>query len=395
MNTSLISTKEAYQKITETIEPLIEHKLRLEQSVSYILAKDVISPINMPPFRQSAMDGYAINIHSSKSYKLTGEVKAGDNYHPVLKAGEAVRIFTGAPVPDTANAVVMQEKVTRLDGQITIDNFTEKGTNIRPSGEQVKQGTIALKKGIKLTPASVGFLASLGIVEVFVYKRPSIAIVTTGNELVSIGTDLQYGQIYESNSVMLSSALQQLGFSNQSLYNVGDNYETTCTLLKNAISKHDVVLITGGISVGDYDFVGKALKALDVTEVFYKVKQKPGKPLFFGKKNETAIFALPGNPAAALNCFYIYVHTTLQILSGNTDYTLPKTQKKSLSAFSKKGDRAQFLKAIVKGDSVTVLDGQSSAMLQSFAIANGLVFLPADTMRIAIGDVVDVIMLPN
>ena len=392
---SLISTKEAYQKIIDIVKPLSTHRRALEESVCYVLSKDVVATINMPPFRQSAMDGYAVNIHNSKSYQLIGEVKAGDHHHPVLKTGEAIRIFTGAAVPDTANAVIMQEKVVRTQNLIEIDDLILEGVNIRPLGEQIKEGDIALKRGTKLTPASIGFLASLGITEVDVYEKPTLAIITTGNELVAPGNNLQYGQIYESNSIMLKSAMQHLGFSDYHCYTIEDNYDNTYELLKNACSNHDVVLITGGISVGDYDFVGKALAALNVTEVFYKVKQKPGKPLFFGTKDKATIFALPGNPAAALSCFYIYVHPALQILSGHIDFKLPKTQKKSESVFIKKGNRAQFLKAIVDLDSVTLLDGQNSSMLQTFALANALAFLPEDRTQINIGDPVDVIMLPN
>ncbi|WP_298892670.1 gephyrin-like molybdotransferase Glp [uncultured Psychroserpens sp.] len=391
----MISIKEAYNKIIETIEPLKGSRMTLSNSSGYFLSKDVISSINMPPFRQSAMDGFAIHIHDLESYQLIGEIKAGDNDHPILKPGEAIRIFTGAAVPDTANAVIMQEKVTVVDSSIVIHGDINKGLNIRLLGEQIKSGETALKKGTQLTPAAIGFLASLGITEVSVYKKPSIAIVTTGNELVAPGTNLQYGQIYESNAIMLVSALQVLGFSDYNTYKVEDNYDNTYSLLQDVISKYDIVLITGGISVGDYDFVGKALKALNVNEIFYKVKQKPGKPLFFGNKNKTTIFALPGNPAAALNCFYIYVYTALQLLSGNSTFQLPKTEKKSTSTFTKKGDRPQFLKAVIKEESVTILDGQSSAMLQTFALANGLVFLPEEIMQVNIGDTVNVITLPN
>ena len=155
-----------------------------------------------------------------------------------------------------------------------------------------------------------------------------------------------------------------------------------------------MVVITGGISVGDYDFVGKALLELDVNQIFYKVKQKPGKPLFFGKKDDTIIFALPGNPAAALSCSYIYVNTALQKMSGNLNYSLVKTKARSTLSYTKKGERAQFLKAIYQNNKVTILEGQSSAMLQTFALANALVYVPADLYNIDIDDEIEVICLP-
>jgi molybdopterin molybdotransferase len=234
----------------------------------------------------------------------------------------------------------------------------------------------------------------LGIEKIEVYKKPSIAILVTGNELISAGTPLKYGQIYESNAAMLKSALITLGFQQIKNYKVSDNYQDTLKVLENIISKHDVILVSGGISVGDYDFVGKALKELEVKELFYKVKQKPGKPLFFGKKNDKVIFALPGNPGAALTCFYIYVQLALQKLSGNQSYEATRLKAKSKSEFIKKGDRAQFLKAIYKMPTVEILEGQNSSMLHTFASGNALVYLSEEKGSININDEVEVILLP-
>lgn len=389
----MINTKNALNKVIKFTKPLSTFTCALNKSCGYTLAKAIFSPINMPPFRQSAMDGYALHLHPSNSYTLIGEVKAGDEEHPIVNAGEAIRIFTGAPVPDTANAVVMQEKAVATTTKIEISDAIKENTNIRPLGEQITKESIALNKGIKLTPAAIGFLATLGITEVTVFNKPSIAIIATGNELIEPGQSLKYGQIYESNSVMLKGALQSLGYNTIFIHKVNDNYTNTYQLLEQVISANDMVIITGGISVGDYDFVGKALNALKVEQVFYKVKQKPGKPLFFGKKENTSIFALPGNPAAALSCFYIYVRTALEISSGNTNYQLPKTIKKSASNYRKKGDRAQFLKAIITNNEIRILEGQSSAMLQTFALANALVIIPEDLYEINIGDPVEAILI--
>lgn len=391
----MINVKEAKELISSNISTGdIEVKLLID-SINNYLSDDIKSPINMPPFRQSAMDGYAICIHNSSNYKVIDEIKAGDGHHPRLKKGEAVRIFTGAAVPDDANAVVMQEHVISNNNSITLTSEVSINANIRPLGEQVQKGAIALKKGTRLTPAAIGFLASLGIVEVSVFKKPSIAIVVTGNELVEAGNPLTYGKIYESNSIMLQSALNASGFINTQIYKVPDDYNKTLQILDTVIKKHEVVLITGGISVGDYDFVGKALKELNVNQLFYKVKQKPGKPLFFGKKEEASIFALPGNPAAALSCFYIYVYPALQKMSGVIDFQLKESLEISVSSFMKKGDRAQFLKAIYKEGEVTILEGQSSAMLQTFALANAFVYMPEEIHKISIGDQVQVIHIPN
>jgi molybdopterin molybdotransferase len=392
----MISIDQAILAVKNSCKPLLkEIPINVEKSIGYILSKDVQSPINMPPFRQSAMDGYALNMHDDLDYHLSGEIKAGDHQHIILKKGEAVRIFTGAAVPDTANAVMMQEKVKVNGHKITIESHPPNEHNIRPLGEQVKAGELALKKGTILTPAAIGYLTSLGITEVSVYKKPSIAIVTTGNELIKAGEPLTYGKIYESNAVMLQSALQGLDFHNVTLHTIDDDLENTTSKLQTVINHNDLVIITGGISVGDYDFVGKSLQELQTEEIFYKVKQKPGKPLFFGKKDDTIIFALPGNPAAALSCFYSYVYIALQKMMDRDELELPRTMAKSQSNFKKSGDRPQFLKAILKDNEVEILEGQNSSMLQTFAISNALVFIPETVSSISINDMVEVILLPS
>ncbi|WOD43112.1 molybdopterin molybdotransferase MoeA [Hwangdonia lutea] len=391
----MTSIEDAIQLVKASVKPiLIKTTKPVEKAGGYFLFEDQFSPINMPPFRQSAMDGYALNLHDSLTYNVIGEVKAGDIQQPILKKGEAVRIFTGAPIPDTANAVMMQEKVKTEGNKITIEHTITEEYNIRPLGEQVKTGDLALKKGSKLTPAAIGYLSSLGIKEVSVLKKPSIAIITTGNELIEGGQILPFGKIYESNSKMLLAALYSLKFYDVSIHKVEDDFEKTVTKLNTVINDHDLVIITGGISVGDYDFVGKALRKLQVEEIFYKVKQKPGKPLFFGKKAETSIFALPGNPAAALTCFYIYVFIALQNMMNREATELPRIKAKSLSNFSKKGDRPQFLKAVYTDGTVEILEGQSSAMQHTFAVSNALVFASDEVNKINKNDMVETILLP-
>ncbi|MEQ3656555.1 MAG: gephyrin-like molybdotransferase Glp [Dokdonia sp.] len=369
--------------------------IRLEEALGCVLSEDILSTIDMPPFRQSAMDGYALNVGNSNSYRLVGEVKAGDNSNLLLNAGEAVRIFTGAPVPDTANTVVMQEKVNANDNHISIDDDVKIDMNIRPKGEQIKAGDVALEKGTTIKGAHIGFLASLGVTTVKVCRKPSIAIVVTGNELVRPGNSLAFGEIYESNGIMLKSVLSELGYKKVSTLSVEDDYESTKSILQEAIDNHDVVVVTGGVSVGDYDFVGKALNAIGVEEVFYKVKQKPGKPLFFGKKGEKSIFGLPGNPAAALSCFYIYVYPLLKRSQGASITSLQRISMPLKEAYTVKGTRAQFLKAKASEMGVMVLGGQSSAMVRAFGEANALVFIPEHISQIDKGEKVTTILLPN
>lgn len=391
----MVTVEKALELVRKSIIPTNQKESKsVLKALNQTLFEDVFSPINMPPFRQSAMDGYAVHLHDNLVYKVIDEVKAGDGHNPDLKPGEATRIFTGAAVPDSANAVVIQEKVLVNGNEIRVENQIKLNDNIRPLGEQVKLGDMALKKGTKLTPAAIGFLSSLGITDVSVYKKPSIALIVTGNELMEAGKPLSYGKVYESNSGLLRSALLDLGFSNVSVHRVEDSYDKTLGLLDKAVEENDLIIISGGISVGDYDFVGKALGELKVEEVFYKVKQKPGKPLFFGKKEDKIIFALPGNPASALTCFYIYVNCALQIMNGNTMHLSTKNKAKLTSSYNKKGERAEFLKAYYENGQVTILEGQSSAMLQTYALANSLVYLPLESVEINKNDEVTVITLP-
>ncbi|MCH9659453.1 MAG: molybdopterin molybdotransferase MoeA [Bacteroidetes bacterium] len=370
-------------------------EVSLHDASDYVLAENVISKIDMPPFRQSAMDGYALHVGDTSTYRLVGEVKAGDNSNLKLNTGEAVRIFTGAAVPDTANTVIMQEKVIVKGGLITIEGALQTNLNIRPKAEQIKIDDIALTKGTTIKGAHIGFLASLGVTAITVYEKPSIAIVVTGNELVIPGNPLSFGEIYESNGAMLAAVLRELGYKSVSVLTVKDDYQCTKKTLKDTIENYDLTIVTGGVSVGDYDFVGKALNDLKVEEIFYKVKQKPGKPLFFGKKGSASIFGLPGNPAAALSCFYMYVYSHLKKMEGAINTNLLSISMPLVSDYTVKGDRAQFLKAKIVDGGVEVLGGQSSAMLRTFGEANALVFLPEGTKHISKDQHVKTIVLPT
>ena len=389
----MITVEEAIEYVESNSQPGRNTvKISLKNALGFVLAEDVMSPIDMPPFRQSAMDGYAVRIHDSEYYHVKGELQAGDGQDVTLRKGDAVRIFTGAPVPNDANAVVIQEKTTIKEKELEVHDEVTVQSNIRPKGEQIQKGEMALGKGISLTPAAIGFLTTLGITDVSVYQKPSIGIIATGNELAEAGTELKHGQIYESNSLMLRTALVSSGYTDNETFKVPDDFNSTRNLLEEVLKSKDVVLITGGISVGDYDFVGKALQELKVSQLFYKVKQKPGKPLFFGKKNDTYIFALPGNPAAALSCFYIYVQRCLRRIEGCLNFEPFTVDATSLSEYSSKGDRAQFLKADYQNGKVKILEGQSSSMLHSFAVSNALVYLSADKNKVEKGDIVQLIL---
>jgi molybdopterin molybdotransferase len=374
----MIKVEEALQTIEDNSTKMPTKQIAVNKALGYVLAEKVISPINMPPFRQSAMDGYAF-IHSIKhQYDIVSTSQAGDHSNLKLKANETVRIFTGAFVPDNADTVVMQEHVIANKDSILIAVMPQKGINVRLKGEQIAKDNVVFEAGTLVTPAAIGFLASLGITEIEVYKKPKVAILVTGNELVKPGEKLKKGKIYESNSVMLQAALETVGISKTKVYRVKDNLKATKKALKDILKKYDMVLVSGGISVGDYDFVKEALLQNDVEEHFYKINQKPGKPMFFGSKNKTLVFALPGNPASSLTNFYIYVYPAIKNRIGFSEIHRTKIVRTLNSDIKNNTGKTLFLKARYNETDVTVLDGQSSAMLNTFAVANSLLIVPED-----------------
>jgi molybdopterin molybdotransferase len=386
----MVSVQDAFSILKNNLPESKEVDYSLLQARKHVLSQNLYSPINMPPFRQSAMDGFALCLHDGLEYEIIGEIKAGDTHQVNLLPGQSIKIFTGAAVPDSAQAVIQIEKVSVNEHILQLQEHPKSGLNIRPIGEQNSKGDLALEKGTVLNAASIGFLAGLGFTLVKVYRKPTVGILITGNELVKPGNELEYGKVYESNGVMLHTALNDAFFDNVKMYEVNDNFQNTKTKLQEALSENDVVLVSGGISVGDYDFVAQALKELEVETLFYKVNQKPGKPLFAGKLKDKTVFALPGNPAACLTCFYVYVLPTLTILSGNAANYNQTLQKRITHNLSINNTRCQFLKAAVVDDAVTILSHQNSSMLNTFSIANALVYLPDGTYEIEKDSKIDI-----
>ena len=386
----MISTSEAFSILENLHLSKKVVELPLLEARNHVLAETVYSPIDMPPFRQATMDGFAIALHESLHYEIIGEIKAGDFFDTELKSGHAVKIFTGARVPNSAQAVIQIEKGTVTDLNLLIHEKINPETNVRQLGAQIIKDTLALEKGTLLKPAAIGFLTGLGFTRVKVYQKPSVGIIVTGNELISAGEKLSDGKVYESNSIMLQTALFDANFDLVSLYSVNDYLDTTKKIVAKAIDENDVVLVSGGISVGDYDFVGSALESLKVETLFYKVNQKPGKPLLVAKQNDKIIFALPGNPAASLTCFYVYVLPTLQKCSGVAYRYGASLMKKLAHDFAVDNQRSQFLKAFISDDKVTILSHQDSGMLNSFALANALVHVPNGNYQLLKNDKVSV-----
>ena len=346
----------------------------LEASQGYWLAEDIASPSDHPPFDNSQMDGYAV-AGTGDSYDIVGEAAAGSAADQSLQPGEAMRIFTGAPVPGHTTAVVAQER-TRVEGTVLhIEGAVEEGQYIRRAGKELVRGQKVFSAGQPLTPATVGQIAVLGEDRVTVFRKPEAGIISTGSELVAPGTPKSAGQIYESNSYALAAALQRYGLDCGGRRHISDDFRAISEGIADMLDRVDVLLISGGISVGDYDYVKEALEANGVTELFYKVYQKPGKPLYFGRKGDTFVFGLPGNPASALTCFYVYVLPLLQKLSGATKPGLQRINIPLEHDYENRSARPVFLKAQAGSRGVSILEGQSSSMIHSLARANALVYL--------------------
>jgi molybdopterin molybdotransferase len=390
----MISVEEALNILDNQVVnlPAVE-TINVSKGLGRVLSETIISPISLPSFRQSSMDGYALNVFDSFEYKLVGESKAGDQCLIKLHPGEAVRILTGAHVPDSAQAIVIQEHVQVNGKIITIESIPKEGSFIRKVGEEVKKGDSTLNKGFLLNEASLGFITSLGLQKIKVYSLLKVSILITGNELVPIGEKIGTGKIYESNSVVIQSALYKKGIKDIRVFVVKDTLKDTIQSIINAFETSNLVLISGGISVGDYDFVKVALDKIGVKKIFYKVKQRPGKPLFFGEIDNKFIFALPGNPASTLNCFYVYVSQFLSKLMGDTNYSLLRLRAPLKNSFSKVEGRAVFLKAIYKNYQVFILEHQQSSKMISFTHANCLVYFNEGSINLEDGALVDVLLL--
>lgn len=390
----MINVQEARQLIDENCCSLRVETLTLLEANGSILAEPIYAAIDTPPFHQSAMDGYAFsyeNWDKKSNLTLVGEIQTGNFSNTVLKANEAVRIYTGAPIPPGTDTVVMQEKISRDGNTIQIlDDLLVKGTNVRPQGSQTQKGELALQENQLLTPVAISFLAGIGVNKVNVFSKPTVSIIVTGKELASANDEITEGKIFESNSIGLIAALQQLSINPLSVEVVDDVEEEIEQAISNQLSS-DILILTGGVSVGDYDLVPASLENCGVQKIFHKIKQKPGKPFYFGRYNQTLVFALPGNPAAVMSCFYEYV---VQAISSFTKKEYFKKMAFPLAEdFNKKAGLTFFLKGKMGQNEVTVLNNQESYKLNSFAVADCLIEFEEDKENFKKGDLVNVRMI--
>jgi molybdopterin molybdotransferase len=394
----MISVEEAKELVVSNSTGLATSERSISSSLNCVLSQDILSPISYPPFDQSAMDGFALrfeDFQKSVQPEIIGESAAGTPFKETLKTGQAIRIFTGAKIPSGADSVVVQEKTTVEKGKLIIqDKLFELGSNIRNKGSQINGGDVVLKIGQIVNPGTIGLMASLGITKVNVYNNPRVTLIVTGNELVKPGNPINDGQVYESNSYCINAALESINIRAVEIITVGDDENQIKQKIKSAIENSDLILATGGISVGKYDFVGKAFHELGVKNIFYKIAQKPGKPLFFGKLNSCLVFGLPGNPASSLSCFYEYVFPAIRVMQGHPDLFLKTVLLPVANAASKKEGLSLFLKGKISAGKVEVLFGQESSNISSFSAANCLIYIPSQKGSISAGELVEVHILP-
>jgi molybdopterin molybdotransferase len=394
----MISPDEAKKLILQNTEVLASDLLDLSAAQGRYISRPVLSIYDHPFFDQSAMDGYAIRFEDLAKFEtllVTDEIPAGKTELPVLKPGEAFRIYTGAAVPDSADTIVIQEHTERKDDTLIVLKQPNKSANIRRQGEQIQKGDVALKSGHKLNAASIGFLASIGLSEVSVCAVPRISIVATGNEFLTPGEELVPGKIFESNGIMLSVALKEEGISSSKI-TCEDNVQSLSNLLINLAKSNDILLITGGVSVGDYDFTPEALKLAGFEIIFHKINQKPGKPLLFAKRKDGVLaFGLPGNPQSVLSCYYQYVIPAIRKKQGTENNSLQKCMLPLAQDVKNTTGKTLYIPARITDEGIEQLTGKGSHALQSYAMANAVIELPPEPQELKAGTVVLVHMLPS
>lgn len=397
----MIPITKAISIIKQKTGSLGSGSVRLENSVSRILAEDIFADTDMPPFDRSQMDGYAVKAKDTEDapvvLTIVGESAAGRGWHERLRSREAVRIMTGAPVPAGADAVQKLELASESDLTVTIREPVAKGRNIVRRGAEIKKGARLFRKGDMITERMIASLASFGYSNVRVGMRPSVAILATGTEIVPIDKRPGRDQIRNSNTVMLKAMCENAGAKVRILKSSGDDLERLKRLIGGAASETDILVITGGVSVGKYDLTKAALRELGAEIYFERVRLKPGKPTVFAQLNGTMVFGLPGNPVSAAVTFYLFVRVSIIKLQNALSVHLPQRRAILSSPVAAAKERDTYLpSSLSTGDDgkliVTPLSWLGSSDFIGFADADSLVALPKGS-RPAAGEVVDILLL--
>lgn len=395
-----LSCDEALRKILERVQPVRNTEtLSVRDALGRVLARAIVSPIDVPSHRNSAMDGYAVRTDDLPAGGVTrlhvvGQAFAGKPYAGTVGQNEAVRIMTGAVVPGETNVVVMQEQV-EVDGDyIVIDDRHADGQNVRAAGEDIRRGTTVLECGRVIAPADLGLIASLGIGEVEIFRRVRVAFLSTGDELRGVGEPLAPGEIYDSNRYTLYGMLTRLGIEIIDLGVVVDERQAVRDALTRAAEQADVVISSGGVSVGEADYIKEILR--EVGQVgFWKVAMKPGRPLAFGHINDAVFFGLPGNPVSVMVTFYQFVQPSLLKVMGAEPQPALLIKAVAGNVLKKRPGRVEYQRGHLAMDAdgravVRTESDQGSGILSSMSNANCFVVLPMDGGRVEPGESVDV-----
>ena len=376
----MISEEQARARILEKISPLGKQAVPLAGGLDCFAAEDYFARLPLPAFDNSAMDGYAVVASSCKKgglLRVIGEQPAGPDRKLRVSVGEAVRIFTGATLPQGADAIVMQEDVTPHGTDIRVNVDVDAGDFVRRRGCDLAEGQMILAKGERIRASTVALLASQGLADVIVGGKATAAVISTGDELVKPGEELQSGQIYDSNSVLLNALLLRCGVSAIAVEHCPDDRQSLAEAIKRGIKNH-VLVISGGVSVGEHDLVKEALCELGAKIEIWRVAVKPGKPFLFGNIGECFVFGLPGNPVSAFVTFLQFVRPAILRMMGATNLDLPQVPAKLAVGLTNDGNRPHYIRGRLEHQEFTPIGRQESHALFGLSQANAL-------LRVAVG----------
>ncbi|WP_456295547.1 molybdopterin molybdotransferase MoeA [Vibrio sp. AK197] len=398
----LMPIEDAIDKMLANIIPIQQtSSLPLQQALGYVLAKDILSPINVPPFNNSAMDGYAVrrsDLKQSATLPVAGKSFAGQPFEGEWPQGTCIRIMTGAQIPQGCDAVEMQENTDTNEQGVTFHQTDLKpNNNIRPIGDDIKQHDVVLEKGARLTPRDIPMIASLGISHVEVVRKPKVAFFSTGDELQPLGEPLKPGNIYDSNRYGIKPLIENFGCEAIDLGIVPDCPETLKATFEQAQSLADVVVTSGGVSVGEADYTKDILGQLGQIG-FWKLAIKPGKPFAFGELDNAWFCGLPGNPVSAMITLYVLVQPLLAKLGGHTQWkapeSIPAITKNAFRKFPGRTDYQRAIYRIENGQFVVETTGnQSSGAFRSMSLANCFVVLERERGSVEVGETVQIQLL--
>ncbi len=391
MSDPLLSIDDARALILDEVRPRAPEALAVERALGRVLAQDVTAAQDVPPFAGSAMDGFAVRSGpAGRRLRLIGESRAGTPFTGEVGDGEAVRISTGAALPTGADAVLQQELVQDGSAEIVLGDAVEPGRNVRGPGEDLRAGARVLHRGRRLGPADLGVAVHAGLAALDCAPQPRLAVLATGDELRPPGTPLGPGQIHDSNRVTLAALAEREGCAVALARQVPDDAAATRAAIAQALAAADVVVLSGGVSVGPHDHVKPALAALGVEERFWRVALRPGKPTWFGVAGDTLVFGLPGNPVSAMVTFLLFVRPAIAALEGVVDAAVPG-QVRLGEPLARDPRRDACVRVRIEGGLAYPTGPQGSHVLSSMSLADGLAVVPRGEGELAAGAEVELI----